>query len=178
MRVLSVALTAMLCCLSALACERTVGQTAEAFYRWNLQHAGAGLMADADMAPVRPLLSAGLYEKLQAAKAKQDECLAAGSGDEKPPLLEGDLFVNSLEGATRLDGLKESVDGDKAAVAVGLSHVDGRFPAGHRFHTVSWTDTMQLERLRGEWRIADFRFGDGRTLVAVLDDYIKVDCTP
>jgi hypothetical protein len=177
-RSLITAIATFLLTLPALAQEASPSETAGAFYRWNLQHAGAGPMSAADLAPVKPLLSDSLYGKLLATEAKQDECVAATTGDEKPQLLEGDLFVNSVEGATRLDGLKENLDGDKAVVEASLSYVDARFPSGHRYNTISWTDAMQLQQIDGQWRIVDIRFEDGQSLVAVLDDYAQVDCTP
>lgn len=178
MRLPIVLFFAVLLASSAWAQDRQPGEVADAFYRWNLQHAGVGPMPAADLAPVASLLAEELRGKLLAANSKQDECIAASTGDEKPALLEGDLFVNSLEGATRVDGLKVVVDGDKAVVEASLSYVDERFPAGHRYNTISWTDAMQLQKRDGQWRIVDIRFEDGQSLVAVLDDYVRMDCTP
>jgi hypothetical protein len=88
------------------------------------------------------------------------------------------LFVNSLEGTTRIDGLKVILCGDQAVVEASLSCVDARFLPGHRHHDFSWTDAMQLRKRDDQWRNVDIHFEAGQSLVAVLDDCVQADCRP
>jgi len=113
-----------------------------------------------------------LIERAQQASA--DAASWAGP-DEKPRMLEGDLFVDSVEGAHEVALATPVIDGDRATVVATLVYIDTRFAKASRERVVAWSDTLELQRVGPTWRIADVRYrGEtARTLAQTLREFVE-----
>lgn len=146
---------------------------ARTFYAWVLANPSAGVPAPEQLAELQPLLSPPLHAALQAAASAQAECERSAEADEKPLMLEGDLFVGSYEGATEVVIETVRVDGERAEIFATLVYLDLRFPAAHPYRAFLWRDRLQLARADGSWRVADVYPHTGQNLVAALQSFLE-----
>lgn len=143
------------------------------FYAWVLSHPSAGIPGAEELEQLRPLLSAELVTRLQTAAMAQGDCERSVAADEKPLMLEGDLFVGSYEGASEVALGSVSVDDERADVSATLIYLDPRFALAHPHRAVVWQDRLQLARESGSWRVADVHPGTGDNLRATLESFIE-----
>ena len=131
--------------------DSPVGVTAEFFEKVLVGNAGSGA-PDADTLEAwRPYLTRALVAALDRARAVRDAASTANP-DDKPPYVEGALFVSLFEGYTRAQPITVAMEGDNASVPVCFAYDrDGQ--------KTEWTDTVKLVREGGTWRIDDVRYG-------------------
>ncbi len=146
---------------------------ARGFYAWVLSHPSAGIPGAEELEQLRPMLSAALITRLQAADAAQHKCTRSTAADEKPLMLEGDLFVGSYEGASEVALGTVNVMGEQAEASATLVYLDKRFALAHPHRAVVWQDRLQLIREGGSWRVADVHPGTGDNLRATLESFIE-----
>lgn len=151
--------------------KQTAWGTAKQFYLWNLRHPTSGLPSAQEQAQLKPWLSPELSQLLQQALNAEIRCSEATPPDIKPPLAEGNFFMNNNEGATVLHQLKVVSQSSQTHLQADLGYVDQRFPPGHRYHAYRWSDRLILTPVSGQWRIQDIRFTDRPSLVTMLKDY-------
>jgi hypothetical protein len=123
--------------------DAAVEAALEAFY------ARRGSHRDVD----RSRLSRELAELLTRAIAAEDEdrarVKASEFPDEKPMLIEGDIFTGLYEGANRLDLRQVAIDGARARATVAFENTD---------YDIAWTDEVLLVDEDG-WKIDDVVYG-------------------
>ena len=91
-----------------------------------------------------------LSEAIRAAQIRQEQ-FKASHPDEKPPLVEGDLFSSLFEGPESYAVTDTRIDGAKAQVDLAMSHGEG---AG----TTRWTDTLVFDLDDGIWCLSDVEY--------------------
>lgn len=87
---------------------------------------------------------------LRAAKVRQEQ-FKASRPDEKPPLVDGDLFSSLAEGPEFWSVAESRIGGDSAVVVLDLSHGEGS-------RATRWRDSMILQLDDGVWCIADVEY--------------------
>ena len=173
MKGIATLLAAVLCIGGApTANAQTAEETAHAFYSWVLAHPWRAIPAPKERAQLSKLLSPELSRLLQAAADMEARCVKAAPKDEKPWIIEGDLFVGNLEGASEVAYGESHPEGDAVVVDVDLMYIDRRFPKAHKHRTVAWKDALELRQDSGHWRVADVRFAGGRSLQRQLQSYL------
>ncbi len=109
-----------------------------------------GLPERGSMNAYAAFLCPGLSEKIRAAQIRQEQ-FKASHPDEKPPLVEGDLFSSLFEGPETYAVNDTRVDGNKAQVDVAMSHGEGS-------SITRWTDTMMFDLDDGIWCLSDVEY--------------------
>jgi hypothetical protein len=163
---------ALLGCLSLSARAETADEAAHAYYAWVLAHPSRAIPSPKERAELSKLLSPELSALLGAASDMEARCVKAAPKGDKPLMIEGDLFVGNLEGASEVAYGESRVQGDAAVVPADLMYIEPRFPKAHRHRTVAWKDELALRRSEGRWRVSDVRFAAGRSLVKELQSYL------
>ena len=142
----------MLLSCAAQAADSAMGATVDGFYAAYLKlDASSGVPDKAERDKLAPFLSPNLEALLARAEAAE-----AGLGKTKavpPPLIPGDVFTSSFEGATayRLGACKD--DGHQGTCTAELTY-DDRQDAPLR-----WIDTLYLVKTGEGWRIDDIGYG-------------------
>ncbi|MGZ5196006.1 MAG: hypothetical protein ACXWJM_16010 [Ramlibacter sp.] len=157
---------------AAVAHAQTANDTTHAFYAWVLAHPWRAIPSPKERAELSKLLSPELSRLLQSAADMEARCVKAAPKDEKPWIIEGDLFVGNLEGATEVAYGDSRPEGDAVVADVDLMYVDRRFPKAHKHRTVAWKDSLELRQADGRWRVSDVRFAGGRSLQQELRSYL------
>jgi hypothetical protein len=117
------------------------------FYEMRLRLGKSGLPDEAEMKAYRAFLCPALAGLMDVARSRQQE-YASTHPDEKPPLVEGDLFSSLVEGPDAVSAAGTEVEGEGARVTLAMRAGDGD-DAPH------WKDDLLLERHDGIWCIAD-----------------------
>ena len=146
----AVAIT-LLCC-AAQAADNAMSATADGFYTAYLRlHASGGVPDKAERDKLAAYLTPGLEALL--ARADAAEAQLGKTKAVPPPLIPGDIFTSSFEGATsyRLGACKG--DGHAGTCTAELTY-DDRQDA-----PVRWTDTLYLVNTGEGWRIDDIGYG-------------------
>jgi hypothetical protein len=155
-----------------IAQAQTAEDTTHAFYAWVLAHPWRAIPSPKERAQLSKLLSPELSRSLQLAADMEARCVKAAPKDEKPWIVEGDLFVGNLEGASEVAYGESHPEGDAVVVDMDLMYVDRRFPKAHKHRTVAWKDRLELRKADGHWRVSDVRFAGGRSLQQELQSYL------
>jgi hypothetical protein len=139
------------------------------FYQMHMQMSARGLPGAGSSNAYAAFLCPGLASALADAGARQQQFVQAHP-QEKPPLVDGDLFTSLFEGADSATALEASAAGDGADVRVALARGQGS-------EAIRWQDTVRVERDQGIWCVADIAYGgsgeaarEGR-----LSDRLKAD---
>ena len=111
----------------------------------------SGLPDAASMNAYSAFLCPPLASGLRDARVRQEQ-FRASKPDEKPPLVEGDLFSSLFEGPDSYSAAEAKIDGSRATVTMDLRHGEGS-------GATRWQDTMVLEVDDGIWCIADVQYG-------------------
>lgn len=111
----------------------------------------SGLPDVGSMNAYSAFLCPSLASALRDARVRQEQ-FRAGNPDEKPPLVEGDLFSSLFEGPDSYAAAESRVDGSRATVKMDLRYGEGT-------GATSWQDTMLLELDDGIWCISDVEYG-------------------
>lgn len=111
----------------------------------------SGLPDAGSMNAYSAFLCPSLTSALRDARVRQEQ-FRASNPDEKPPLVEGDLFSSLFEGPDSYSAAESRIDGSRATVKMDLRHGEGA-------SATSWQDTMLLELDDGIWCISDVEYG-------------------
>lgn len=111
----------------------------------------SGLPDAGSMNAYSAFLCPSLASAMRDARVRQEQ-FRASNPDEKPPLVEGDLFSSLFEGPDSYSAAEAKVDGSRATVKMDLRHGEGGA-------ATSWQDTMLLELDDGIWCISDVEYG-------------------
>lgn len=139
---------------------------AKKFYQAYLKLNPSGLPTEEQMKVFSPLLSRELIDLIAAARREQQKFIK-DNPDEKPPWIEGSLFVSSFEGAHSFTLGTPSINENKASIPVYLEYREGKT-------VVKWIDVIVLENADKEWRVWDifmnapWPFRSGPSLRAML----------
>lgn len=171
----SLAMAALLCGGAAVAteAEHPAEIVARATYAWAIKHAGTGLPDAGKQAELAALLTPELLELVSQGRASEERCAAFTPEDEKPPLYEADLFVDTYEGAQEVALVKSTIDANSASFDARLFTVMDNFPVAHRFRVVTWQDTLKLRLVDAGWRVDDIAFASGDTLRQRVGGFIE-----
>jgi hypothetical protein len=120
------------------------------FYEMRLRLGKSGLPDAGEMKAYRAFLCAPLADAMDSARARQQEYKAAHP-DDKPPLVDGDLFSSLVEGPDSVSAAGTSIDGDGARVTLAMR-------AGEGDDAPHWKDDLLLARPDGIWCIADVEY--------------------
>lgn len=111
----------------------------------------SGLPDAGSMNAYSAFLCPSLAGAMRDARVRQEQ-FRASRPDEKPPLVEGDLFSSLFEGPDSYAAAESNIDGSRARVKMDLRHGEGS-------GATAWQDTVALELDDGIWCIADVEYG-------------------
>lgn len=151
---------------------RAPEDTARAFYAWVIAHPSAALPAKRAGAQLTRLLSPELARWITVAMATEARCIKAAPMNEKPLIVEGDIFVGNYEGASEVAYGALRRDGEVAEIEADLMHVDRRHAKAHRHRATAWRDTLDLRLVGERWLVQNVRYAQGNSLSANLQAYI------
>jgi len=151
---------------------RAPEDTVRAFYTWVIAHPSSALPAPRTRAPLMPLLSPELARWISEAMATEARCVKAAPKNEKPLIVEGDIFVGNYEGASEVAYGALRRDGEVAEIEADLMYVDRRHAKAHRHRAVAWKDTLDLRLVGERWLVQNVRYAQGNSLSANLQAYI------
>jgi len=120
------------------------------FYEMRLRLGRTGLPDEGEMKAYRAFLCPPLAASMDAARVRQ-RAFIDEHPDEKPPLVEGDLFSSLFEGVEVVTPVGTEVEGDSARV-----HLSMRFGQGD--DATKWKDDALLAKDQGSWCIADIEY--------------------
>jgi hypothetical protein len=120
------------------------------FYEMRLRLGRTGLPDEGEMKAYRAFLCPTLVAAMDAARVRQRAHMAEHP-DDKPPLIEGDLFSSLFEGVEVATPAGTEITGDSASVTMSM-----RFGEGD--DAVRWKDALLLARDEGSWCIADVEY--------------------
>ena len=120
------------------------------FYEMRQRLGRTGLPDEGEMKAYRAFLCPPLAAAMDAARVRQRAYMAEHP-DDKPPLVEGDLFSSLFEGVDVATPAGTEVNADSASVTMSM-----RFGEGD--DAVRWKDALLLARDEGSWCIADVEY--------------------
>lgn len=109
-----------------------------------------GLPDKNQLRELSPFLSSQIVTLIKRDQKKQEAFIKKHS-DEKPPLVEGDLFSSLFEGPTSYEIGKTRTMGSTREVDIYLHHVS-------ESDKVKWTDTVVLKKFGGKWLVTNILF--------------------
>ncbi len=115
-----------------------------------------GLPSAEQAAALAPHLSSRLKDLLRAARAGQ-QAYRSQFPDDKPPMVDGDLFSSLFEGATGFTVGAVSKAGDTASVSINYVYAE---PDGGRVMQ-AWSDQVWLVRVGDLWLVDDIEYRGG-----------------
>ena len=145
---------------------------ARAFYAWVLAHPWRAVPSAKEQRELGPLLTGELGQLLKAASETEARCIKAAPKGEKPLIIEGDLFVGNLEGASEVAYGEVRRKADSATIESDLMYIDKRFPKAHPHRTVAWRDQLELRLEGGRWKVHDVHFPHDKSLASELRAYV------
>lgn len=168
--------TVLLSCPAALAAEKTPEDIRAAFYAWVVAHPSAALPSAVERAQLVRILAPATIQRLERAAAMESLCVKSASADEKPFIVEGDLFVGNYEGASEVayGDASRTLNRDKTQVIFtsDLLYIDTRFAKAHPHRAVAWRDQLDVRSLNGHWYVHDVLFADNQSLLQNLQAYV------
>jgi hypothetical protein len=120
------------------------------FYEMRAKLGRTGLPNENDMNAYRAFLCPPLSAAMDAARVRQ-KLYIDEHPDDKPPMIEGDLFSSLFEGTDAVTPNGTEVDGDAATVTLSM-----RFGEGDQ--ATRWKDKVLLAKDEGSWCIADVEY--------------------
>ncbi|AWH89878.1 DUF3828 domain-containing protein [Limnobaculum parvum] len=124
--------------------------TAQKFYSQYFISGSVGLPTDTQLATFKPYISTNLYQLLEEAKKRQHEEIRQHP-NEKPSLVDGDLFSSLFEGPTSVD--IPSIPVLPSANSVTLQANFTRSEQGQSI--LHWTDEIKMVKQNESWVIDD-----------------------
>lgn len=135
---------------SAAASTDAAGALAEDFYVMHQRLGNSGLPNAGSMNAYNAFLCPRLSALIVEARQRQQQ-FAIAHPEDKPPLVDGDLFSSLVEGPESVTARETVFEGDSARVTLAMTHGDGD-------KTTKWNDTMVLMRDDGIWCIDDVEY--------------------
>lgn len=126
------------------------GAVAMDFLAMHQRFGNSGLPDRSSMNAYAAFLCPGVSEAIRDAQVRQEQ-FKASHPDEKPPLVEGDLFSSLFEGPETFAVTDTRIEGGKAQVDLAMTHGEG---AG----TTRWTDTLLFDLDDGIWCLSDVEY--------------------
>lgn len=126
------------------------GAVAMDFLAMHQRFGNSGLPDRGSMNAYAAFLCPSLSEAIRAAQVRQEQ-FKASHPDEKPPLVEGDLFSSLFEGPERFSVSDTRIDGGKAQVDLAMTHGEGNA-------ITRWTDTLDFDLDDGIWCLSDVEY--------------------
>ena len=120
------------------------------FYEMRDRLGRTGLPPEGDMNAYRAFLCPSLSAAMDAARVRQ-KLYIDENPDDKPPMVEGDLFSSLFEGTDVVTPAGTEVQGDTARVTLSMRFGEGDGAA-------RWKDTVLLAKDQGSWCIADVEY--------------------
>jgi hypothetical protein len=120
------------------------------FYEMRLKLGKTGLPDAGEMKAYSAFLCPDLAHMMDAARARQSAWIAANP-EEKPPLIEGDLFSSLFEGPDSVSAAGTNATDTGARVSLAMRAGDGE-------NAPRWKDDLLLERHDGVWCVADVEY--------------------
>jgi hypothetical protein len=120
------------------------------FYQMHIRMSARGLPGPGTMNAYAAFLCPGLVSAIGDARGRQQQFIQAHP-QEKPPLVEGDLFSSLFEGADSANALEATGTDSGARVTVALGRGKGADAA-------RWKDDLVLERDDQLWCVADVEY--------------------
>jgi hypothetical protein len=120
------------------------------FYEMRIKLGRSGLPDEGEMKAYRAFLCPSLSALMDAARVRQKVYIDEHP-DDKPPLVEGDLFSSLFEGAEVVTPIGTTVEGESARVELSM-----RFGQGDQ--ATKWKDTAVLAKDQGSWCLADVEY--------------------
>ena len=120
------------------------------FLAMHQRFGNSGLPDRGSMNAYAAFLCPDLSNAIRAAQVRQEQ-FKASHPDEKPPLVEGDLFSSLFEGPETFAVTDTRIDGGKAQVDLAMTHGEG---AG----TTRWNDTYLFDMDDGIWCLSDVEY--------------------
>ena len=120
------------------------------FYEMRGKLGRSGLPDENEMKAYRAFLCPGLSATMDSARVRQ-KLYIDEHPDDKPPLVEGDLFSSLFEGSESVVPSGTVVEGEGARVTLAMRNGEG--DAATR-----WKDVVVLARDQGSWCIADIEY--------------------
>jgi hypothetical protein len=151
--------------------------TAQQFYRWQIENDINGLPSAQQLLPIQNLLAPKLVKSLDQAKLIEVCLIKSAPVNIKPAIFEGSLFADNYEGVSKVNTLSLSGQGDTAIVTATLEYTDQK-----QASTSIWIDQIILKKKADQWLIEDVRFPRkateysltiSKTLMNILAGYIK-----
>lgn len=145
------------------------GALVEDFYAMHKRLGNSGLPNAGSANAYNAFLCPGLSDLILDARKRQQQFIASHP-DDKPPLIEGDLFSSLFEGPESAKAGESVIDRNSARVSLEL-----RSDAGAK--VLKWTDTVVLRLDDGIWCIDDVEY-QGKWPFAnrgKLSDSLKAD---
>jgi hypothetical protein len=138
----------------AVSGSSTPEAAAKAFYAEKMKRGVDGLPDAKQLDRLRPFFSTKLRKAIDAAIIAQKKFIEKNP-DDKPPLIEGDLFSSLFEGPTSFEAGAATLKGATARVPVHFTYKDPGDPS----HPQKWTDTLVLVKENGKWLVDDVEYG-------------------
>ena len=120
------------------------------FYEMRLKLGRTGLPDENEMKAYKAFLCPSLSAAFDSARVRQKVYIDEHP-DDKPPLVEGDLFSSLFEGTEVVTPSGTTVEGDTARVTLSMRFGEGDSAA-------RWKDDVLLAKDQGSWCIADVEY--------------------
>jgi hypothetical protein len=120
------------------------------FYQMRERLGRTGLPDENEMKAYRAFLCPTLSAAMDAARVRQ-KLYIDEHPDDKPPLVEGDLFSSLFEGTEAATPNGTEVEGDSARVTLSMHYGEGD-------QATRWKDVVVLAKDAGSWCIADVEY--------------------
>jgi hypothetical protein len=148
-------------------------QVANSFYAW-VSAGGGGVPTEKELKPATVFLSGRFSALLRKSLVAEERCVKATPPDLKPPIFEGNLFVDNYEGLTKVISMSVRRQHGQAIVTARLAYADSAWPA----RVYRWTDQLTLVTEGGKWVVDDVGGRRRRPpLSAILKKYTsKEEC--
>jgi hypothetical protein len=132
------------------AAAQAPASVAEDFYAMHQKLGNSGLPNSGAMNAYNAFLCPDLSAAIADAYKRQQQFVAEHP-DDKPPLIEGDLFSSLFEGPESVMAGDTAIDGNSARVTLSMH-------AGEGSHATKWKDVVVLKLDDGIWCIDDVEY--------------------
>lgn len=139
-------------------------------YRWVVASYRGGLPDAGERLQLSRWLAPSLLRLLRSASAHEVRCIRAAEPDEKPRIIEGNLFSGDEEPSSRFRAHRVQDIAGRRWQQVDLIWVPE--PGPYPVQPVSSQVQVRMRRHDGGWRIDDIVYRDGRALSGVLAAYV------
>ncbi|OGU27010.1 MAG: hypothetical protein A2057_01165 [Ignavibacteria bacterium GWA2_35_9] len=129
------------------------GEVVKNFYSTYLTTTASGLPGEKDLQILKPFFTSKLGSLLVNALREQNDFINKFP-DEKPPLIEGDLFSSLFEGPTNFKIADTKINDESATVFVEFAYPDSLSDE----KVFKWQDAVHLILEGKKWKISDIEY--------------------